>query len=87
MVLRPVELDAATNPWTKQTYEGRLDDVVVVDEVALGNLVVRHLHATAQLGQYHHLDIFVLQPYRLILLVHLLVGYRLDDRVGIDHTT
>ena len=86
MVLRPVELDATTDPRTCQSDEGWFDDVVIVDEVALFDLVVCHLHATAQFGQNHHLDILVFQPYGLIVLIDFLVGYRLDDRVGIDHS-
>ena len=87
MVLGPVELNATTNPRTKQTYEGRLDDVVVIDKVTLCNLVVGHLYATAQLRQYHHLDVLVLNPDGQIVLVHLLVAHRLNDGIGIDHTT
>ena len=87
VVLRPVELDAATDPRTCQTYEGRLDDVVVVHKVALGYLVVGHLHTASQLRQYHHLDVLILNPNGLIVLIHLLVAYRLDDGIGIDHTT
>ena len=50
MVLWPVELNAARYPRTRQTHQRRLDDVVVVDEVALFDFVVSHLDATAQLG-------------------------------------
>ena len=46
VVLGPVELNAATNPGACQSHECRLDDVVVVHEMALGNLVVGHLYAT-----------------------------------------
>ena len=87
MVLRPVEFDAARNPRTDKTYEGRLDDVVVIHKVATGYLVVGHLYAATQLGQHHHLDILILQPDGLILLVDLFVGYRLNDWVRIDHST
>ena len=60
MVLRPVEFDAARNPRTDKTHEGRFDDVVVIHKVATGNLVVGHLYAATQLGQHHHLDILIL---------------------------
>ena len=85
MVLWPVKLDAARYPRTSQTHKSRLDDVVIIDEVALLNLVVRHLYASAQLRQYHHLDIFVLYPNSQPLLIHLLVRNRLNDGIGIDH--
>ena len=52
--------------------------------MALANLVIGHLHASAQLGQNHYLDVFVLQPYGQVLAVRLLVGNLLDDGVGID---
>ena len=87
VVLWPVELDATTDPRTRQSHEGRLDDVVVIDEVALGYLVISHLYATTQLRQYHHLDVLVLNPDGQIVLVHLLVAHRFDDGVGIDYTT
>ena len=47
MVLRPVELDTATNPRSCQSHESRFDDVVVIHEVALLDLVIRHLDASA----------------------------------------
>ena len=73
VVLRPVELDAAAYPRPRQAHQCGLDDVVIVHEVALLDLVVRHLDAAAQFGQDHHLDIFVLQVDGLPLLVHFLV--------------
>ena len=87
MVLGPVEFDASRDPWTSKTDEGGLDDVVVIDEVTTGNLVVGHLHTTAQFGQDHHLDVLVLHPDGLVLLIDLLVAHRFDDGIGIDHTT
>ena len=85
MVLRPVELDAATDPGPCQSHEGGLDDVVIVHEVALPHLVVGHLHAASQFGQNHHLQVLVLQIHSLVGLIHFLVGHTLDDGVGIDH--
>ena len=87
VMLRPVELDAAADPGTGQAHQGRLDDVVVVHEVAPGYLVVGHLYTAAQLGQHHHYDILVLQPNGQIVLVYLLIAHRLDDGIGIHHTT
>ena len=87
MVLWPVELNTTANPRTRETNECRLDDVIVVDEMAPGYLVISHLHTTAQFGQNHHFDIFVFKPNGLIVFVHLFIAYRLDDRIGIDYTT
>ena len=85
VVLRPVELNTTTDPWTQQSYQCGLDDMIVIHEMAVGDLVVGHLHSTTQFWQYHHLDILVLQPNGLILLIDLLVAHRLDDGIGIDH--
>ena len=87
VVLRPVKLDATRDPRTRQTHQGGLDDVVIVHKVTLFDLIVSHLDTSAQLWQDHHLDIFVLNVDGLPLLIHLLVGDRLNDRIGIDHTT
>ena len=85
VVLWPVELDATAYPRSCQTHQGWFDDVVVIDEMTLLNLVVGHLHATAQLWQDHYLDVFVLHPDGFVLLIHLLVGNALDDWIRIDH--
>ena len=87
VMLRPVELDAARYPRTCKSYKGRFDDVIVIDEMTLCYLVVCHLHPTAQFGQHHHLDILVLQPDGEVLLVDFLIRHRLNDGIGIDHTT
>ena len=86
VVLRPVELNASRNPGTCKTHKSGLDHVVVVDEVALLYLVVSHLHTAAKLGQNHHFDILVFDIYGIVLLIYLLVGHRLDYRVGINYT-
>ena len=83
MVLRPVELDAAADPGARQSDKRRLDDVIVIDKVALAYLVVGHLHASAQFGQYHDFQILVLQIDGVVVVVGLLVGDALDDGVGI----
>ncbi|CCY64377.1 unknown [Prevotella sp. CAG:1124] len=75
VVLRPVEFDTSRNPWTGQSDQRRLDNVVVVDEVTLLNLVVSHLHTAAKLWQNHHLYIFVLDEHGVVFLVSLLVRY------------
>ncbi|CCZ49339.1 unknown [Bacteroides sp. CAG:661] len=85
VVLRPVELDAARNPGTGQAYQSRLDDMVVVDKVALLYLVVSHLYTSTQFGQNHDFDVFVLDEYGIVGFIGLFVGNGLDDRIGIDY--
>ena len=87
VVLGPVELDSTRDPRADESHQCRLDNVVVVDEVALCNLVVGHLHAATQFGQHHHLDVLVLQPDGQILFVDFLVAHGLNDGIWIDHTT
>ena len=72
-MLRPVELDTAGNPRASKSHKRGFDDVIVVDEVTLFDFVISHLHTSTKLGQYHHLDVFILQPDGLPVLIHLLV--------------
>ena len=53
VVLRPVELHAAGDPWAGQAHERRLDDVVPVEEVVVAGLVVPDVDAAAELRQQH----------------------------------
>ena len=87
VVLRPVEFNTSADPRTEQTYEGRFDYMVVVDEMALLHLVVGHLHTSSQFGKYHHLDIFVFQKNSLPFLIDLLVSHAFYHLIGIDHST
>ena len=86
MVLGPVELNTTRDPRTSQTDEGGLDDVVVVYEMALLDLVIGHLHTTAQLGQNHHLEVLVLNIDGVVLLVDTLIADALDDGIRVYHT-
>ena len=73
MVLWPVELDATRDPRTCQAHQSRFDDVIIIDKMTLLDLVVGHLNTSAQLWQYHHLDIFILQIDGLPFFIYLLV--------------
>ena len=84
MVLGPVELDAAANPRPCQADERRLDYLVIVNEMPIGNFVKGHLYPSAQFGENHDLDILVLQKDSVVFLVHLLVRDGLDDGIGIN---
>ena len=84
MVLGPVELDAARDPRPGQADQRGLDDLVVVDEVIAVGLIERHLHATAQLGQDHDLEIAVLEVDGRPRLERGRIGDLIDDGVGVD---
>ena len=84
VMLGPVELDSTGNPGSGKAYERRLDDPVVIDEMALLDFVVSHLDPSPELGEDHHLDVFILQEDCKIFLVHLLPGDALDHGIGID---
>ena len=87
VMLRPVKLYTAANPRTQQSHQCRLYHMVIVNEVALPYLVVCHLYPATQLGQHHHLYIFILQPYRVPLMRYRTVGYRLYHWIRIYHAT
>ena len=86
MVLRPVEFDTSRNPRTRQSNECRFDDMVIINEMALFDFVVCHLHTSTQFGQNHHFDIFVFQPHSMVGVVGFFVCNRLNHRVWIHHT-
>ena len=86
-MLWPVEFDASRNPRTCKSHKGGFDHVVVINKVALLDLVISHLYASAQFGQHHHLDVFVLHPNGQIILIHLLVAHGFDHGIRINHTT
>ena len=87
MVLRPVELDATADPRTGQTHQCRFDNMIIIYKVTLLDLIVCHLHATAQFRQNHHLDVFIFNPDGVPLLIHLFIADTLDDGIRINHTT
>ena len=86
VVLRPVELYAAADPRPCQSHQRGLDHVVVIDEMALFQLIVGHLNTSAQFRHHHHLQVLVFQEHHVPLLRCRFVGYRLNDGVRIDHT-
>src|ERR1035437_4026840 len=84
MVLRPIELDAAGQPRSRQTDQGRFDDVVVVDERVTVGLVVCVLNPPAKTGHAHQLEILILQEPNPMLFLDFLVTDSVDDGVRID---
>ena len=93
MVLRPVELDTAGDPRAGQSDQGRLDHMIVINEMTLLDLVVRHLYPSAQFWQDHHLYIFIFQIHGMIGLILTsifdLFNYRIriyDPAASLIHT-
>ena len=84
VMLRPVELDTAADPRSAEADEGRLDHMIVVDEIVVVRLIVGTLDPTAELRQDHHLQILILEPDRMIRLILLFIIYFFDRRVRID---
>ena len=59
VMLRPVELDAAGNPWTGEAYQRRFDYVLAVKEVIAVCFVQPHMDSAANLRQHHHANEFI----------------------------
>jgi hypothetical protein len=70
MMLRPVEFDAAGNPWTGETDERRFDDVLVAAQIITIRFVLNRMNASAQLWQHQHAKKVILDPHRLPLAIH-----------------
>ena len=72
------------DPRAGQPDERRLDHAIVVDEVVVVGLVERHLHAAAELGQHHDLQVAVLEEDgRARCAVGLVVRDVIDDGIGV----
>ena len=84
VVLRPVELHAAGDPWAGKAHERRLDDVVPVEEVVVAGLVVPDVDAAAELGQHHEAHPPVLEVDRPPCTRCRLVVDAIDERDRID---
>lgn len=56
MMLRPVELDAAGNPWSSQPDQRGLDHVLTIDNVAATDLILYGVNAPANFRQQHDAD-------------------------------
>ena len=87
VVLRPVKLNSARNPRSGKPHQCRFYDLIVVNEMAFFHLVVCHVDATAQLGQNHHLDIFVFEEKGVVGFLLLLIINFLYNRIGINRAT
>ena len=87
MVLWPVEFNTSRNPWPCQSYQSRLNYVIVINKMTLFNLIVRHLDTSAQFRQNHHFDIFILQINSVIILFPTNIFYLFNNRIRINDST
>ena len=69
MVLWPVELDAAGDPWPRQPHQSRLDDVLPIEEIVAIHLVETDVDAPANFRKNHEPEIFVFDVERLPRMV------------------
>src|SRR5574344_911901 len=83
VMLRPVELNTAADPWTREPHQCRFYHMIIIHKVTLIDFIVSHLYSSTQFRQNHHFDVFVLQPDSMPFLIHLLIAYLLNDRIRI----
>src|SRR6266567_521466 len=86
-MLRPVELDAARNPWPGETHKRGLDHWLIVEHVVTVGLVLQDVNATADFRQHHCSDELVLDPDCLPLAVYGLFRDAIRKRQWIHLTT
>ena len=84
MVLWPVELNAPRDPGTEQTDQRRFDDLIVIDKIALFDLIKRLLYTPAQFRKDHDFQIVIFQPDRLPRFLCFAVAQRIGHPVGVD---
>ena len=84
MVLRPVKFNAAANPRTRQSYKGRLDNLIVIYKVIVSCFVVRSLHSATELGQNHIFKIIVFEKYGFVFFINLFIADFVNHRVRIN---
>ena len=83
MMLRPVEFNATRDPGSKQTYQGRLDNLVMVDKIIAVRLVDRTVDLAANFREYEDFDIGILKVQANIGHIFLFVDQGIDDWVWI----
>ena len=83
MVLWPVELDSAGDPWTGEAYKSRLDDVLPIEEIVAVDLVETDVDAPANFRENHEPQIFIFDVERLPRMVVPLGRNAIDKGQGI----
>ena len=84
VVLGPVEFDSSRNPGPRQSYQRRLNHMIVVYKIIVIGLIIGSLNPSPQLRQNHRFDILIFQEYRLILLICLHSADFLSSWIRID---
>ena len=84
MMMRDVPFDAAGDPRADQTDQGRLDDVLAVDEVVAVGFVDALEEAAAYFRQDTDADELVLEIDDFVLLVLFFGGEVVVERIGVD---
>src|ERR1700722_10128989 len=84
MVLRPIEFDAPGNPGPGQPNQGRLDDLLAVDDVVVVRLVMQDMKASANFWKHHGPDEFVFNPDGLPVALDGLLGDAVCKRQRIN---
>jgi hypothetical protein len=70
VVLRPVELDATADPWTGESHQSGLDDILPINQVIPVCFVLKDVDAPADFGEDQRFQEFILDPNSLPLAGH-----------------
>src|SRR5437588_8164584 len=82
-MLRPVKLDAAGNPRSKQSNKRRLDDPLPIEEVISVGFVLTNMDPPPDLRQDHKVDVFVLKTHCVVGLVGIFIGNAIGEWIWI----
>src|ERR1039458_9038722 len=86
MVMRDIPLHAAGHPGADEADEGRLDDVLAIDEVIVVGLIDAFENAAADLRQDADLEVLVFQIDDGVSLVDFSARQRVVHGVGVDRS-
>ena len=87
MMLRPIEFDAAGNPWTSETDEGRLDDGLVINRIVAVCFVLQNVNAAANFREDKRANKFVFDPDRFPSAIDRLFSDAIGEWQGIYFAT
>ena len=87
VVLRPVELDTARNPWSGQADERWFYDILSIEKIVAIRLVRADMDAAADLGQNHQRDVFIFEMHGVPGAVRRVLRDPVDKRQWIDFST
>ena len=85
MMLRPVKLYAAGNPWTGQTDQRRFNHFLVIEDViVIVGLILDRMNAASELGKEQHANEIIFQPDRPVAPNFANIEYLINKRQRID---